>query len=262
MRASPGAVTITWDGKDLAAIQAATAHLPREAGEPFATVGQGPGPLRLRLGGVPVKVGSVITIDPDGLVRWECDTEVSQVRVELSSPEISQDLAEEMGPRVREACEEALGDAARHEEEQRLQAAAEDLLARLEADGVIEPGWAIRCRWDGQSASWKLVINCKIPLGDLPRNRLRCTWIIDRFGARREAGQVCDWQCSVSARPWHATAGRPTAGRPRAPRTARPAPGLAAGPLTEPSGRMHLRYQRSSISSLCSHPTAEKRTHD
>jgi hypothetical protein len=55
----PGLITVTWDGKDFAVIQ--MLPLPRKPGMPYATVDQD---WNLYLKGIPVPVGTVITVDP------------------------------------------------------------------------------------------------------------------------------------------------------------------------------------------------------
>jgi hypothetical protein len=58
-------VTVTWDGKNFAAVQTATVPVPRRCGCPVAELHGG----ELRLAGIPVPPGTEITVG-DGLISW------------------------------------------------------------------------------------------------------------------------------------------------------------------------------------------------
>lgn len=57
--------TAEWDGKDLAAVQVATARLPRVQGRPAAEVDKD---WNLKLLGVPVELGTRISVSEAGSV--------------------------------------------------------------------------------------------------------------------------------------------------------------------------------------------------
>jgi hypothetical protein len=76
---------VIWDGKDLAAIQMATAGIPREHGRPAAEVDA---EWNLTVAGVPLWPGDAIEVSPAGEVTYDLreHRSCSQCRVVITDP--------------------------------------------------------------------------------------------------------------------------------------------------------------------------------